>query len=113
LLPPVRCFSDTASSRGTRPRLLRTECYDAKPLHENESLTKIQVQYYAARNSDERPIRFQLGNRDYMVEEVLDQWYGPDDEFFKVRAEDGNLYIVRHQGLEDEWSLESFRQTAR
>ena len=48
-----------------------------------------------------------------MVEEVLDQWYGPDDEFFKVRADDGNLYILRHQALEDEWSLESFRQTAR
>ena len=74
---------------------------------------RIQVQCYAARKADERPIRFQLGNRDYMVEEVLDQWYGPDDEFFKVRADDGNLYILRHQALEDDWRLESFRQTAR
>jgi hypothetical protein len=48
-----------------------------------------------------------------MVEEILDQWYGPDDEFFKVRADDGNLYILRHHPLEDEWSLESFRQTAK
>ena len=74
---------------------------------------RIQVQCYAARKADERPIRFQLGDRDYMVEEVLDQWYGPDDEFFKVRADDGNLYILRHQALEDEWRLESFRQTER
>jgi hypothetical protein len=73
----------------------------------------IQVQCYAARKADERPIRFQLGDRDFMVEEVLDQWYGPDDEFFKVRADDGNLYILRHQALENEWRLESFRQTAR
>jgi hypothetical protein len=38
--------------------------------------------------------------------------YGPDDEFFKVRADDGNLYILRHQRLEDQWLLKSFRQTA-
>ena len=72
---------------------------------------RIQVQCYAARKADERPIRFQLGDRDFMVEEVLDQWYGPDDEFFKVRADDGNLYILRPQRLEDKWLLESFRQT--
>jgi hypothetical protein len=29
-----------------------------------------------------------------MVEEVLDQWYGPSDVFYKVRADDGNLYIL-------------------
>jgi len=26
-----------------------------------------------------------------MVEEVLDQWYGPSDVSYKVRADDGNL----------------------
>jgi hypothetical protein len=44
------------------------------------------------------------------VEELLDQWYGPDDVFYKVRADDGNLYILRHNEREDEWSLESFRR---
>jgi hypothetical protein len=45
-----------------------------------------------------------------VVEEVVDQWYGPDAAFFKVRADDGNLYILRHQAVGDEWSLESFRR---
>lgn len=49
---------------------------------EDESAMRIQVQCYAGRKANERQIRFQLGDRDYMVEEVLDQWYGPDDEFF-------------------------------
>lgn len=31
-----------------------------------------------------------------MVEEVLEQWYGPDHAFFKLRADDGNVYILRH-----------------
>jgi hypothetical protein len=46
-----------------------------------------------------------------MVDEVLDQWHGPDDVFFKVRADDGNLYILRRNTPADEWTLESFRQT--
>jgi hypothetical protein len=56
------------------------------------------------------PVRFQLDERDYLVEEVLDQWYGPDEAFFKVRADDGNLYIFRHCHGADEWSLEAFRE---
>ena len=47
-----------------------------------------------------------------MVEELLDQWYGPDDVFFKVRADDGNLYILRHKSSanQDAWMLEGFRE---
>jgi hypothetical protein len=38
---------------------------------------------------------FSLTTTTYMVEEVLDQWHGPSDMFFRVRADDGNLYILR------------------
>jgi len=70
----------------------------------------LRVQCYAGRKADERPMRFQLGERDYVIEEVLDQWYSPDDTFFKVRADDGNLYILRHHASSGEWMLESFRR---
>jgi hypothetical protein len=74
---------------------------------------KLRVQCYAGQKADERPVRFQLLDRDYMVEEIVDRWYGPEDEFYKVRADDGNLYILRHSQTEQDWSLESFRnQTA-
>jgi hypothetical protein len=33
--------------------------------------------------ADERPMRFQLGDREYVVEEVVDQWYGPDASFLR------------------------------
>jgi hypothetical protein len=64
-----------------------------------------------AGKADERPIRFQPGNHEYFVEEVVDQWYGPDDSFFKVRASDGNEYVLRRRVStpEGEWSLEAFR----
>ena len=70
----------------------------------------LQVQCYAGRKADERPARFQLGDRDYVVEEIVDQWYGPGDTFYKVRADDGNLYILRYNTAADEWRFESFRR---
>ena len=73
-------------------------------------MTKLRVQCYAGRKADERPVRFQLGDREYVVEEVLDQWYGPNEAFSKVRADEDNLYILRHDSPTDEWSLESFRR---
>lgn len=46
------------------------------------------------------------------MHEILDQWYGLHDSFFKVRADDGNLYILRRDGSTPEgtWTLESFQE---
>jgi hypothetical protein len=72
---------------------------------------KLHVLSYAGRKADERPVRFQLNDHEYLVDEILDQWYGPDHQFFKLRADDGNLYILRHQTSvpDGEWELVSFR----
>jgi hypothetical protein len=76
---------------------------------------KVEVGCYSGYKVDERPVRFRLGARDYSVEELLDQWYGPQDVFFKVKANDGNVYILRRRSTtpEGEWSLESFRDVIR
>jgi uncharacterized protein (UPF0128 family) len=58
---------------------------------------RVQVECYAGRKADERPVRFRLDGHEYMVEDVLDQWYGPECLFFKVRADDGKVYILQHQ----------------
>jgi uncharacterized protein (UPF0128 family) len=80
-----------------------------------DTMMKVSVECYSGHKADERPIRFQLDGREYLVEEVVDQWYGPNSMFFRVRAQDGNLYILRHRTfeLEEEWSLESFRSSTR
>jgi hypothetical protein len=70
----------------------------------------VRVQCYAGRKADERPVRFQLDDHEYLVVDVVDQWYGPEETFFKVCADDGNLYILRHSHAADEWTLESFRR---
>lgn len=76
---------------------------------------KLRVECYSGRKADERPVRFYLGERIYVVEEVIDQWYGPTDLYFKIRTGDGNLYILRQHQSESEntWSLESFRDVRR
>ena len=69
------------------------------------------VQCYSGTKADEYPLRFGVADHEYQVEEILDRWYGPDDVYFKVRANDGNIYILRHRSASDSWSLESFRRT--
>ena len=72
---------------------------------------ELEVSCYSGRKADERPVRFRLDKRDYTVEEVLDQWYGPDDAFYKVRAQDGNTYVLRRQMSAGSWHLVAFRQS--
>ena len=74
---------------------------------------KLTVECYSGRKADERPVRFRLGGREYQVETVLDQWHDPESIFCKVRADDGNLYILRQQTSTPDggWELVSFRQT--
>lgn len=73
---------------------------------------KLEVECYSGGKADERPVRFRLNGREYVVEDVLDQWYGPQDVFFKLRADDGNLYILRQQTSTPDlpWYLVSFRR---
>jgi hypothetical protein len=73
---------------------------------------KVNVECYAGRKADERPVRFRLEGKQYLIEVVLDQWYDPEGVFFKVRADDGNLYILRQQTSTPEgvWDLVSFRE---
>jgi hypothetical protein len=70
----------------------------------------LRVESYSGRKLDERPLRFRLGDRQYRVEEVLDQWYGPEATYFKLRADDGNIYILSHDERKDIWDLEAFRR---
>jgi hypothetical protein len=73
----------------------------------------LRVECYSSYKADERPVRFQLNGQDYFVEEVLDRWYGLDGDYFKLRADDGNLYILLRSTStpEGEWSLESYRHS--
>ncbi len=75
----------------------------------------LHVECYAGHKADERPLRFApaaRARRTYRVMEILDQWYGMGYQCFKVRADDKNIYILRHDEADDGWRLDAFRREA-
>ncbi len=54
---------------------------------------------------NDRPVGFRLLNRSYKVEEILDRWYGEWSAYFKVRADDQNIYLLKYDGNQDRWDL--------
>lgn len=73
---------------------------------------RVRVECYAGHKAEQRPTCFYLAERRFEVEEILDQWYSPGALYFRVRADDGDIYIHRHNEnpAEDSWTLESFRR---
>ncbi|MGB6876933.1 MAG: hypothetical protein WBD87_12970 [Candidatus Acidiferrales bacterium] len=56
---------------------------------------------------------FSAGGHTYAVEKVDDKWYSPDATYFRVTADDGNVYVLRHDETKDEWTMEAFRARGR
>jgi hypothetical protein len=52
-----------------------------------------------------RPVRFAIRDRLFQVSELVDTWYGPDHTYYKLVADDGNSYIIRHDLEEGAWEL--------
>ena len=68
-----------------------------------------QVERCADHLGLERPVRFRFGRREVEIVEIVDQWYGLDYCYFKVKGSDGNLYILRFDGGRAEWELTMFQ----
>jgi hypothetical protein len=73
----------------------------------------LRVTTYCGYKADERPVAFEIDGRLHEVIELLDRWYGPDYEYFRVRADDGDTYILRHDTSDDTWSLTAYRRETR
>ena len=54
------------------------------------------------------PERFVLGEETIEVDDLLDRWYGDDADYFRVRGNDGHLYVLKHVRGHDRWELTSF-----
>ena len=65
----------------------------------------IEVSCYAGYRGEQTPRRLKLGGRHLAVDRVVDQWLAPDHRYFKLEAEDGARYIVRHDVRTSRWEL--------
>jgi hypothetical protein len=70
---------------------------------------EMRVECYAGYRADERPLRFSLRGHVIEIAEVQDQWYSPGAIYFRVRTEDGDYFILRHDEAQDVWSLDAYR----
>jgi len=68
---------------------------------------RITVQTYAGYKGDERPVTFLREGRIVRIMEIVDRWYDPDHNMFKVLADDGGTYLLRHDMNAGTWELES------
>jgi hypothetical protein len=77
---------------------------------EREMSTAVEVDCYAGYKANQRPLAFSLGKKRMGIHKVLDQWYGPDHTYFKVLAEDANIYILRYGEAHDQWEVVFFKE---
>lgn len=73
----------------------------------------IRVESYAGFRGEQEPRAFWLGERRLEVLEIVDRWIGPDQRWFRVRAGDGDLYILRYDEQPGTWELAAFTRSDR
>jgi hypothetical protein len=44
------------------------------------------------------------------VREVVDRWYAPQQRWFRVDADDGDVYVLRHDEASGDWDIAAYRR---
>ena len=70
----------------------------------------IRVECYAGYRGEQEPRAFWLGEQRLEVREVVDRWFAPAQRWFRVDADDGDMYILRHDQSSGEWELAAYRR---
>ncbi len=74
----------------------------------------VWVRCYSGHRHAERPLSFVHHEREYRVIDLESSWFEEDAEggaltrkaCFRVRADDGNLYVLSRREMDDAWTLE-------
>ncbi len=65
----------------------------------------VKVRTTPGYDAHEDPVSFRIGDRTFLISEILDRWYGAENAYFRLLADDGNLYMIKHDLNADEWEL--------
>jgi hypothetical protein len=72
----------------------------------------IEVECCSGYKVNERPVAFTFLGRRREVSEILDRWYeggiNPDQpviDYFKVKTNEGSIFILRYAARSDAWSI--------
>ena len=72
---------------------------------------RIQVESDTSDRGIEKLTRIRLDGRIIEIVETIDRWPGRDYDYFKVKGDDGNLYILRRDEARDSWELTMFKRS--
>ena len=65
----------------------------------------IRVECHAGYRGEEEPRAFTLGERRFAVLEIVDRWLDPEHRYFKVKVDDGRMFVLRHDTASAQWEL--------
>jgi hypothetical protein len=60
-------------------------------------------------SAGEIPERIHFNGRCVKIAEMLDQWHGEEERYFKLRGGDGNLYMLRFDEMAKKWDLTMYK----
>ena len=72
----------------------------------------IRVECCAGYRGEQEPLAFWLGERRLVVCDIVDRWFAPTQRWFKVDAEDGQMYVLRHDEATGDWDLAALTRLA-
>jgi len=75
-------------------------------------LIPIKVECHSGYKADEYPKSFNWNNKSFIIHEIADRWYQGDknpeipvSDYFKVKTDSGELFIIKHDIGMDQWFL--------
>jgi hypothetical protein len=73
----------------------------------------VRVECYSGHKAEERPLRIVFAGQTLEIKEIEDRWYSPGATYYRVLAECGDRYVLRHDDAQGVWSLTGFRAAAK
>ena len=73
----------------------------------------LRVTCYAGHRADTEPTHLHFGGRAVAVTEIIDRWLDPSHRYFKLRGDDGGIYLLRHDTINDSWEISLYDSGCR
>jgi len=71
----------------------------------------LKVKCYSDYKINQRPISFTINDKEFLIKEIVDQWYGSDCLYFKVIDNNKHTYVLKYSQAQDLWELEFFEKS--
>ncbi len=65
----------------------------------------VKVDCYAGYRGEETPRRLEIDGRHVEVVQIVNRWREPTLRCFRVRGDDGAVYLLRHDDATGEWDV--------